>query len=119
MKFKLDEAHSDITALVKQLQEAEQANRAARGDNELRALLNRSAHMLEECRTTMLSAVQSLEEAASLRTGLMDSVSRADEVQRAKNRAMETAANFFKSLLQQYTPTPVAPRSQQVTSEVI
>lgn len=117
MKFRLDESRSDITSLVKRLQEAEQANRAEKGDAELRALLNRSAHMLEECRTTMISCVQSLEEAVSLQAGMMDSASRQDEITRAKNRAMETAASFFKSLLQQHTPPPLKPRVPN--SEVI
>ncbi len=117
MKFTLDESHSDICRLVRQLSDAEQALRSNKGgDPELRALLNRSSRMLDECRSLMMSAVNSLEEAARLRAGLMDSPSRHEEIARQKNRAMETTVEFLKSLLKEHTPT--AP-PKRVHDEVI
>ena len=118
MKFQLDEKHSDIVSLIKQLQAAEQDNRAAKGDAELRSLLNRSAHMLEECHSLLVSTVHSMEEAAALRAGLMDSQSKHEEVSRAKNRAMETVAEFARSLLTQYTK-PADSKARPAADEVI
>ncbi len=117
MKFELDDKRSDIHTLVRELQAAEQDNRKARGDAELRALLNRAAHTLNECESLMISAVNSLEEAARLRAGLMDSINRHDEIASAKDRAMKTTADFLKSLLQTYTPRE-APK-QPARDEVI
>lgn len=109
MKFTLDHKTSDIARLARELGEAEQAGRKL--PPETRALLSRAALMLSESASLMTSAVHALEEASALRAGMMDNVSRHDDVMRAKNRAMETAANFFKSFLQQSTPqAPPPPR---------
>jgi len=111
MKFIFNEKRSDLYTLIKELEAAEQSNRAARGDNELRALLNLAAHRLEDCRTLLIGSVTALEEAVQLRAGLMDTSSRHEEVARLKNRAMESVAEFMKSVLTQYTP----PQPEQPT----
>lgn len=118
MKFHLDESRSDMATLIRELQGAEQSNRVAKGDPELRSLLNRAAHMLNESQSVMLSAVQSLEEATKLRAGLQDSIGRHDEIVNAKNRVMTTTADFLKSLLSQHTPRQ-APPARPVRDEVI
>jgi hypothetical protein len=105
MKFKLDESRSDIATLVHDLHHAEQDNRAAKGDPALRALLARAAHMLNESQSLMTSAIHTLEDAAKLKAGFMDSASRHDDIARAKNAAMTTTADFFRSMLNQHTPT--------------
>ena len=105
MKFKLDESRSDIATLVRQLQGAEQDNRITKGDPELRALLSRAAFRLHESQSLMPSAIHSLEDAAKLKAGFMDSASRHDDIARAKNAAMTTTADFFRSMLNQHTPT--------------
>lgn len=116
MKFKLNESRSDIHLLVRELQTTELA---VKGDPEIRALLTRAAYMLNECESLLLSQVQSLEEAVSLRAGIMDSLSRHEEITRAKNIAMETAAQFSRSLLQQYTPRPTDNLPKSKNYEVI
>lgn len=118
MKFHLDESRSDMATLVRELQGAEQSNRVAKGDPELRSLLSRAAHMLNESQSVMISAVHSLEEAAKLRAGLQDSIGRHDEIVNAKNRVMTTAADFLKTFLQQYTPR-AQPTPAKKTDEVI
>lgn len=109
MKFTLDETQSDICGLVRQMQAMEQDGRKTL-PAETRAVLNRASRMLDECRSVMVSAVHSLEEAARLRAGLMDSPSRHEEIARQKNRAMETTSEFLKSLLKEHTPTAPPPR---------
>jgi hypothetical protein len=114
MKFVLNDKHSDIHTLIRELQAAEQNNRKAKGDTELRALLNRAAHTLNECESLMISAVNSLEEASRMKAGLMDSINRHDEIATAKNRAMTTTADFLKSKLHEYTPRTAAPATDEV-----
>lgn len=112
MKFKLDETRSDISTLIKACTAAEQAGQTL--PPEVRTILARCAFTLNECRAVMIDSVSTLEEAVAMKAGLMDSISRYDDVSRAKNQAMEHVAGASRRILQQYTPPAQMAQKKQV-----
>lgn len=105
MKFKLNEARSDIVSIAKECVAAADESQGLRGlPISVRDTLGRAAQMLNECKSLMEHSVQELESAVALRAGLNDTMSRHDEINRTKNRAMEHVADIFRRQLEQFTP---------------
>lgn len=101
MKVESLESISDIVMIVNSLR-ALGSDRDA--SPQVRELAQRSAHLLNESRSLMQSAVETLDKTAALRAGLMDSMSRHDEIARQKNLVMLEQAGHFRSLLRRVTP---------------
>lgn len=115
MNFRINSDDTDITTLANQLRDLEQEGKSL--SPEQRALLNRSAHMLECCRSQMLSTIEELKAAMLLKTGYSASDSRQIEVAQQRKAMIEQQIEFLNVLVNQRTPAPRA--SQRQSGEVI
>lgn len=117
MNFHINSDDSDITQLANALRDWEQDGKDL--PPEKRALLNLSAHMLETCRSQMLSTAEELEKALALKTGYSDSDSRQIEVAQKKQSAVKEQVGFLRQLLSQKLNTPITPQAPKPKREVI
>lgn len=106
MKFHINSDDSDITQLANRLRDWEQEGRDL--PREKRTLLNLAAHMLEQCRSQMVSTAEELEKTLAMRTGYSDSDSRQLEVARKKALAIQEQITFLRLLVNRRAP-PIGP----------
>lgn len=89
---------TDLVHLIKAL------NVAANDFPELRPMLLRASHSLEQVSSFMTAAIQQLKEASIKRAGVMDNIGAHDELARLKNQTMERVADDLMFILRQTTP---------------
>lgn len=112
MTFKLEDAPTDLAAILREL-EAEERKLSPT----TRSLLILAATTLEDQRKLIEDAANELEEAASLKIGMMDSQSRADDVSRQVRTTLVTLAARMRIMLD--TPRPLPPVAHPDNSAVI
>lgn len=104
MNFRINSDDTDITNLANQLRDWEQDGKDL--SPERRALLNRAAHMLETCRSQMISSAEELEKAMALKVGYSDSDSRQVQIAEQKKALVKEQIEYMRALVAQRTTAP-------------
>ncbi len=91
MNFAMVEKPADLASYLRALEQ----NAAKTTAKEIRAVLIEAAKEIEDWRDAALSHARTLEEAARLKIGQVDSQSKADEVSRqVRNALLQTASDL-------------------------